>query len=136
MLAASGLLLAPIHNVGDAHVLREFRPLNADEIRMALANQTIVPDESTDQLALDFSETFHADGRWTSSRAERSLVQLSGRWTITNDQVCVAIDKAPLGRSQSDCRKVWRNIRTGQLMMPDRDRMSDGPIVLLGRQAD
>jgi hypothetical protein len=88
--------------------------------------------------AVPFGERFLADGRWSSVIQQRTLLTLSGRWNVSDDRVCVAVEQPSVvlgGEPAYDCREISQNARTGQLMMIDRGSGERGPVILNVRPA-
>jgi hypothetical protein len=131
------LLMALIPAAGEAQVPAGFAELGPAEIRRALSGLLVMPDPNVRQRAMRYGEVFYPDGTWRSSREERALLMLSGRWSVQAGSVCVTVDwisRESSRQPRHDCRKLWRNARTGQLAMTDRDRPA-GPLILASRPA-
>lgn len=95
------------------------RELNDNEIHSAIVGKTISPDLSISQSSLDFSETFHRDGRWISVRKMRGPVQIEGQWFVKNDKICVIIRD-----DRAMCRKIWKSTSSGYLYTSDLNSSS------------
>jgi hypothetical protein len=66
------------------------------------------------------SEEFHEDGKWRGIRYSRGPVDFSGRWSVEANQLCVVADKgssAEKWHAGKYCRQVWKNKRTGRLLL-------------------
>ena len=98
-----------------SHMVR----LVAAEIDAALRGRLVAyaPSNSADAGA---HEEFHADGRWRGVRYSRGPIPFSGRWQIGEDRLCVAAESGYLAgplRRGPRCREVWRDGRSGELLM-------------------
>jgi hypothetical protein len=65
-------------------------------------------------------EEFHEDGKWRGIAYSRGAVDFSGRWSVEANQLCVVADKGSFAEkwhAGKYCRRVWKNKRTGQLML-------------------
>jgi len=84
--------------------------MTGPEIRAAIIDKSIAPDHGDPQYAFQYGEDFLRDGRWYSDRSMRGLITIAGRWSIRDDQLCVAIDGARTGApvGMTHCRNVWR----------------------------
>lgn len=76
--------------------------LSGAEIRRRLVGRRIMPDRNVRQPYPAFSEDFRPDGTWASNRAELRVVDLSGKWRIVGDRICVTMAHTP-----RSCRDVW-----------------------------
>lgn len=71
-------------------------------------------DRSVEQVSLDFTEDFLADGRWIAHRTERGPVVKTGTWNVSSDQLCVAVNG-----EANRCRHVWLDVSSGKIAMSD-----------------
>jgi hypothetical protein len=90
--------------------VRNGTSLKASEITKALVGKRISynPPGWVDSA---ISEEFHNDGVWSGKLHGRGPVPFSGRWSISDNQICVAADKgshAKLWHAERYCRQVWR----------------------------
>lgn len=93
------------------------RTLRGIDLRRAIAGKKITPDISAGQRAVDFTEFFHADGKWMSARRERTLTQTSGTWSVSGSKICVKID----GTRQGICREFWFSSNPSRAFSYDLD---------------
>lgn len=98
----------------DKEVNLNLSRLNGDEIRSKLIGRRISPDPSFANIHSDFVEQFLSDGEWASVRKHRGPIQISGRWAISGDMVCVTAE-----RIGTQCRSVWISRSTGYLYLKD-----------------
>jgi len=94
-------------------------PLSSVEIRHSLIGKLI--DYSPPGWAdADVSEQFHEDGKWQGAALSRGPIPFSGRWSIEADKLCVVSNRGSFAEKWHHgkyCRQVWKNKRTGQLLM-------------------
>jgi hypothetical protein len=93
--------------------------LDGRQIRAALTGRTVSysPPGWADAGA---SETFYPDGRWAGLRLSRGPLEFAGRWWARAHALCVVATSGLIlkgGTGAPYCRAVWRNPRTGDLMM-------------------
>jgi len=65
-------------------------------------------------------EAFRKDGAWGGVARMRGPVVFSGRWSVEANLLCVVADKGSFAEKWNPgkyCRQVWRDKRTGQLML-------------------
>lgn len=127
-ILVTGLMCMASSAFGDEGPEDSF-PLKSGEIREAFVGKGIsyTPTNSAD---MGIREEFHSDGRWRVVLYGRGPIPSSGKWSIADDQMCVAADggtHAELWHSGRYCRAVWRDRKTGELRieyLPDRPSSS------------
>lgn len=92
--------------------------LSSVEIRSALAGNLArySPPGWADAGA---HEEYH-DGRWSGVRYSRGPIPFSGRWHVDDSRLCVTAERGYVAgrlREGALCRAVWRDGRTGDLLM-------------------
>lgn len=83
---------------------QDLTPLNTAEVRAQLIGRRIEPDPIVPQQYVWFAESFLENGTWIGRRSERGPVTRNGKWQISDEQICVAVDD---GRER--CRTVYRH---------------------------
>lgn len=114
-IAAASVPAAAAPNADPAQLTR----LGAGEIRQALVGRRIAysPPRWSDA---GVHEEFHPDGRWQGIYYGRGPMPVAGRWALHGNRVCVVPTSGYLARSsfpRTICRSVWRNRRTGRLLI-------------------
>jgi hypothetical protein len=75
------------------------------------------------------SEEFHEGGKWRGLYLSRGPVDFSGRWSVEANQLCVVADRGSFAEkwhAGKYCRQVWKNKRTGQLLLTHLTGHPDG----------
>uniref|UniRef100_UPI0035CBF56D hypothetical protein n=1 Tax=uncultured Sphingomonas sp. TaxID=158754 RepID=UPI0035CBF56D len=91
--------------------------LNSTEIRKALVGKSIRYRLSNGS-DMGMYEEFHSNGVWSGARSGRGPWQFSGRWLITDNEICVTAKAGTSYESSypgQHCRKIWRDRKTGAL---------------------
>jgi hypothetical protein len=63
------------------------------------------------------NEEYREDGVWQGLRLGRGPMPYSGRWRIAGDRLCTTAETGLRPIGQEICREVWRDPRTGELLM-------------------
>lgn len=112
----AGGVSVPMHvrTWGETDTAR-LRRLNGDEIRVALLGKMVSyePPRTADAGA---NEVYLADGTWRGMRFSRAVLDFSGRWQIVDDRLCTTAERG-LVVPRHVCRELWRDPRTGALLM-------------------
>jgi len=93
--------------------------LGSAEIRHSLVGK-LISYFPFDLMDADVQEAFRKDGAWGGVVRGRGPIPFSGSWSVEANQLCVVADKgsdAEKWHPGKYCRQVWRNKRTGQLML-------------------
>ncbi len=78
-------------------------------------------------------EEYHENGSWSGMRYSRGPIPFSGRWHVEDDRLCVTAESGLVAGRLSDgpvCRAVWRDGRSGDLLMEHAMAQGRGLLVL------
>lgn len=91
--------------------------LGSAEIRRIVVGKLISFPPGADS---GVQEAFREDGRWGGIARMRGPTNFLGWWSAEANQLCVVADKGSFAEKWNPgkyCRQVWRDKRTGQLML-------------------